>query len=82
MIRWTTLNFKIFVLILKFKKYRVRRFVHGLVRVIDKYRYGENLVANPKIKKWEFSLFYSTLLKISNPRLFIKLYNVAPMSSS
>jgi hypothetical protein len=35
------LNFKIFVLILKFKKYRVSRFAPSTVRVLDQFPHGE-----------------------------------------
>jgi hypothetical protein len=41
------LDLKIYVLIIKLNKYRVRRVIHSLILVIDKYRYGENQVANP-----------------------------------
>jgi hypothetical protein len=37
--RFKILKFSIFIL--KFKKYRVRRFVHSPVRVFDKFLHGE-----------------------------------------
>jgi hypothetical protein len=42
------LSFKFVVFNFKCEKYRVRRIIHSLVLDIDKYRYGEKQVANPK----------------------------------
>jgi hypothetical protein len=45
------LNFKIFVLSLKFKKYKVRRFVPSPVRVPDKFPHAQKPGCQPKLKK-------------------------------